>query len=73
MNRNVSGRNQLEPLAVSVTKAAEMLDVSRPKLYELMHHEDFPVFRLGGRTLISVEGLREWVRKQEYNKMEVRA
>lgn len=67
-------KGSLEPLAVSVKKASEMLDISRPTMYDLMHREDFTAaFRVGGRTLISVEGLREWVRKQEYNKMDVRA
>ena len=54
----------MEPLAVSAAKAAELLGVSRPKIYELMKREDFPSFSLGGRTLISVAGLRTWVDKQ---------
>ena len=54
----------IEPLAVSAAKAAELLGVSRPKIYELMKREDFPSFSLGGRTLISVAGLRTWVDKQ---------
>lgn len=56
--------DQFEPLAVSVTKAAQMLDVSRQKMYCLIHQQGFPVFRLGGRTLVSVDGLREWVKAQ---------
>lgn len=54
----------MEPLAVSASKAAELLGVSRPKVYELMRRDDFPAFQLGGRTLISVAGLREWVDQQ---------
>ena len=53
-----------EPLALSVTEAAKLLGISRPTLYTLIHREDFPAFKLGGRTLISAEGLREWVRVQ---------
>ncbi len=53
-----------EPLALSVTEAAKLLGISRPTLYNLLHREDFPAFKLGGRTLISTEGLREWVRAQ---------
>ena len=56
--------DKLEPLAVSAPEAARLLGVSKPKIYELMSHADFPSFKIGGRTLISVEGLREWVRKQ---------
>lgn len=57
-------RGQMEPLAISVSKAAEILDISRPKVYELIRQEGFPAFRLGGRTLISVEGLRDWIKNQ---------
>lgn len=53
-----------EPLALSVTEAAKLLGVSRPTLYTLLHRADFPSFKLGGRTLISAEGLREWVKAQ---------
>lgn len=56
--------DKLEPLAVSAPEAARLLGVSKPTLYELMGREDFPAFKLGRRTLISVDGLREWVRNQ---------
>ena len=55
---------QMDPLAVSAPEAARLLGISKPKVYELMNRDDFPAFRIGGRTLISVEGLREWVRAQ---------
>ena len=55
---------QLEPMAVSAVEAARLLGVSKPKVYELMGREDFPAFKLVGRTLISVEGLRAWVKAQ---------
>ena len=56
--------DKLEPLAVSAGEAARLLGVSRPTVYQLMGREDFPSFKVGTRTLISVEGLREWIRKQ---------
>ena len=56
---------QFEPIAVRSTRAAEMLGVSRPKVYELAAREDFHgAFKFGGCTLFSVEALREWVRAQ---------
>lgn len=56
---------QFEPIAVRSTRAAEMLGVSRPKIYELAAREDFHgAFKFGGCTLFSVEALREWVRAQ---------
>ena len=54
----------LEPLAVSAPEAARLLGVSKPTVYQMMNREDFPAFKVGARTLISVEGLREWIRKQ---------
>lgn len=56
--------DKLEPMAVSAPEAARLLGVSKPKVYELMNRADFPAFKLGGRTLISVDGLREWIRNQ---------
>lgn len=56
--------SQMEVLAVSPTQAARLLGVSRPTLYKLMWQSGFPAFRVGGRVLISTEGLREWVRNK---------
>ena len=56
--------DKMEPMAVSAPEAARLLGVSKPTLYELMGREDFPAFKLGRRTLNSVDGLREWVRNQ---------
>ena len=55
----------IEPSAVRSSTAAQMLGVSRPKVYELAARKDFHgAFKLGGCTLFSVEALREWVRNQ---------
>lgn len=51
-------------LAYSVAEAAEVLGISRPTLYTLLHRSDFPAFRIGGRVLVSVDGLRLWVATQ---------
>ena len=56
--------DELKPIAVSVAKAAEMLGVSWPTLYALIHTDGFPSFKIGSRTLVSTEGLAEWVRRQ---------
>ena len=55
---------KLEPLAVSAPEAARLLGVSKPTIYQYIHQKGFPAFKLGNRTLISVDGLKEWVRKQ---------
>ena len=56
--------DKLEPLAVSATEAARLLGVSKPTIYQCIHQDGFPAFKLGNRTLISVDGLRQWVQKQ---------
>ena len=61
----LEARVQHEPIAVRSSEAAELLGVSRPKIYELAAREDFKgAFKFGGCTLFSVEALREWVRAQ---------
>lgn len=57
-------QDKLEPLAVSASEAARLLGVSRPTIYQYINRQDFPSFRLGNRTLVSVDGLREWIRRQ---------
>lgn len=56
--------DKLEPLAVGAAEAARLLGVSRPVIYRYIGKDGFPSFKLGNRTLISVDGLRAWVREQ---------
>lgn len=51
-------------LTMSVEEAAQQLGVCMKTVYTLTHRADFPVIRIGRRTRISREGLREWVRQQ---------
>lgn len=53
-----------EKLALSVEEAAQMLGVCSKVVYTLTHRADFPTIKIGRRTLVSAEGLRDWVRKQ---------
>lgn len=54
----------LPPVAVTVQDAAMLLGVSRPVVYQLMNRKDFPAFKVGTRTLIDYELLKEWSKKQ---------
>ncbi len=56
--------NKLEPLAISASETARILGVSRPTVYQLFHQDGFPAFKIGNRTLVSVDGLRAWIAKQ---------
>ena len=51
-------------IAVSVTEAAALLGLSRPTVYKLIHRGDFPVMKIGSRTLIHREKLEEWAAAQ---------
>lgn len=62
--REVKPLDDIQELAVSASRAAKLLGVSRPVIYDLTHQADFPAFKIGQRTLISVEGLRAWIQKQ---------
>ena len=53
-----------EPFAVSTTEAARLLGVSRPTIYTLINRSDFPAFKVGTRTLVSVAGLERWIEAQ---------
>lgn len=53
-----------EPLAVSMSEAARLLNVSRPTLYRLSKMQGFPIVHLGGCTRVMVDELREWSRQQ---------
>ena len=54
----------MEKIAISVPEAAEMLGMCPKSVYQLTRRADFPAFKSGNRTIISVEGLRAWVLKQ---------
>lgn len=56
--------DRLEPLTVSPAECARILGISRPKVYDLINQGGFPSFKLGSRTLISVDGLRAWIAQQ---------
>lgn len=60
---------QTEPIGISADEAASLLGVSKPKVYELIgrEHNPLPACKLGGRTVISYDGLREWMRREVGN------
>lgn len=54
----------IEPLAVTMTQAAQLLGVSRPTVYRLAKMPGFPVVHLGGCTRVLVSDLQDWARQQ---------
>lgn len=55
---------QSEKLALNISETAALLGVSRPTVYQLLRRADFPAFRIASKTMISREGLAQWVRDQ---------
>ena len=51
-------------LTLTVSEAAQELNVSRPTVYRLIERSDFPSLRIGKRVLISRIGLRDWIARQ---------
>ncbi len=51
-------------LTYNVKEAAAALGISTHTMYNLINREGFPTVKVGGRRLISVELLAEWVRTQ---------
>lgn len=61
-NIGVGGKkNELAPLVVTAEEAANMLRISKPKMYNLTRRDDFPTLRIGSKVLIPIEKLKEWV------------
>lgn len=53
-----------DKLCYSVNELCPLLGISRPKAYELVKQDGFPVIRLGKRILIPRVGLEKWLEGQ---------
>ena len=58
----------VERLAISVGEFAEALGISKPKAYQIIRGKDFKgAFKLGKRTLISVQEAKHWIETMAEN------
>ena len=56
---------EISEITVRPGKAAQMLNISKPTMYQLLKRKDCDfAFQVGGCTLISVELLNAWVKRQ---------
>ena len=52
------------PLTLNAREAAEVLRISKSKVYELAQSESFPAIRIGKRVVIPRDKLIEWMNNQ---------
>jgi excisionase family DNA binding protein len=57
-------KTPLDKLTVRVATAADLLDISRAKAYELLAARILPSIRVGRSVRVPVAALTEWVRRQ---------
>lgn len=50
-----------EQTYMTVREVSDYLGVSQTAVYELIHSQDFPVFRIGSRVRIPKEAFLAWV------------
>ena len=48
----------------NIAEAAQVLGISKPKMYQICQSEGFPAVRLGARIVIPIELLDQWLAKQ---------
>ena len=62
----------IERIGVSIQEAAKMLGISKPHFYPLMREGKVRTVKIGRRTLVSVQSLREFVdgTKDPHNSVE---
>ena len=52
------------PLTLKAREAAEVLRISKSKVYELARSESFPAVRIGKRVVIPRDKLIQWMNAQ---------
>ena len=52
-----------EKLVLSVPEAAELLGISKSKMYEVVRIKGFPAIRVGKRVLVNAKRLEAWLDK----------
>lgn len=53
-----------EPLVYTIEQAAEKLQISKSKAYELARQNEIPTVKIGGRVMVPRRRLDEWLNQQ---------
>ncbi|MBM3740436.1 MAG: helix-turn-helix domain-containing protein [Acidobacteria bacterium] len=54
----------MEPLLLRPTQVADVLSISRTKVYELLKSRELPSVTIGGSVRVPTAALRQWVAAQ---------
>lgn len=54
-------------LCMTTNEAAEQLNISKSKLYQLLRENAIPSVRVGRKLLIPIQELKEWLHTQSTN------
>ena len=54
-------------MKLSVREAAELIGISKPKMYELIHSNEIPSIHVGKKIVIARQALLDWLSKGENN------
>ncbi len=57
-------RAVISPLFLSIPEVAELLRLSRAKVYRLIYYEGLPVVHFGRSARVSVIALQEWIEQR---------
>ena len=50
-------------MTLSVREAAELIGISKPKMYELIHSNEIPSIHVGKKIVIARQALMDWLSK----------
>ena len=63
LTKRISVESQKKVL-LSVNEVSELLGLSRPTVYTLLHRSDFPSLQIGRRVMVNAKLLQKWVDEQ---------
>ena len=50
-------------MTLSVREAAELIGISKPKMYELIHSNEIPSIHVGKKIVIARQALMDWIQE----------
>lgn len=62
--RPVIVSEDLPAMALRPRKVAELLDIGRDSVYELIHTGQLPAIRIGKRMVVPTQSLEEWIQRK---------